>query len=193
MKRTLLVVFVLALLVAACGPVTPTAEPTPPTTVATLVPTVNFRATENLIIAHVFATMTAVAPPPPTSVPVVAAPATATKKPTVRTTTAAVAKATATPIRPGGPPAATGDPWLAQIPKGSGAILAVSYVGNRDTNFTIAGKTYVVPANGKTLIVLAPGHYTFTVQIPAWAKGSKTDVIDIVADRYILYSIVAPS
>lgn len=191
MKRTLLVVFVLALFVVACGPVTPTPAPTTPTTVVTVVPTVNAKATENAIISHVFATMTA-AVPAPTNAPVVIVQPTATRKPTVKATTAPAAKATATPIRPAGPPPATSDPYLMQIPKGSGAILAVSYVGNRDANFTIADKTYVVPANGKTLIVLAPGHYTFTVQLPAMPDGSKTDIIDIVADRYITYSIVAP-
>ncbi len=191
MKRILLVVFVLALLVVACGPVTPTPEPTTPTTVPTVAPTVNAKATENAIIAHVFATMTA-AVPVATSAPVVVVPATPTRKPTVKPTTAAVVKATATPLRPVAPTGATADPWMAQIPRGSGAILAVSYVGNRDANFTIADKTYVVPAMGKTLIVLAPGHYNFTVQLPAMANGSKTDQIDIVADRYITYSIVAP-
>ncbi len=194
MRRSLLVVFVLALAVVACGPVTPTPAPTPPTTVPTVAPTVNFKATESLIIAHVFATMTAVAPPPPTSAPVVVVPATATRRPTARPTTAAATKATATPIRPAGPPGPTSDPWLAQIPKGSGAILFINYVGNRSADITIASLNIkqTVDPNGKYLLVLPPGQYVVTVQIAATPGGSSNQVMNVVADRYILYNIIAP-
>ncbi len=193
MKRPVFLVFVflIAATIAACAPAT--LPPTPTAAPTAVPPTVNAQATEAVIISHVFATMTASAPAP-TAVPVF------TPSPTLRPTTAptrprTVVRATNTPAPPGPPPASskpTGDPFLAQIPPGMGGILVVSYVGDREVNFTITNKLYPVPPNGKTLIVLAPGDYPFSVRIPVIPGAGWSDSIEVTAGRYQTYPVSWP-
>ncbi|MBI4789950.1 MAG: hypothetical protein HY782_23195 [Chloroflexi bacterium] len=188
MKRTMFraSLFLLAVLVAACAPATPTplvtpTQPLPPTAT----PTANFRATEQVILSHVFGTLTAAAPtrvsPPPES------PA-ATPRVTTAPARATVRPANTVPPPPSGPQP-TADPYLPQIPKGKGGVVVANYVGGRDTTFTINGKAYIVPSNGKQLIILDPGVYTFSVQIIGVSGGAWSDSMAISADQYRTYNV----
>lgn len=187
-RSTLTVIggFLVLLLAAACVPTTPAPTPTVPGP-TTAVPTANARATEAAIISHVFGTMTASAP-------------TATR-PAAATATTAAAKATAAPVKPKATvkpavvptqavvvPKATTDPFLAQIPAGKGGLLIVNYFGS-SAFFTIAGTVYEIPGNGNALVVLDPGPYTFSVQVPGAANGAWNDTIQIVQNRYDKYQL----
>jgi hypothetical protein len=195
--------FLIAAVIAACEPVTPapknaSATPTSQATSQpnnqpngqtsgqpTSQPTVNARATEAVIISHIFATMTASAP----TTDVAAA------TPTRRSTAAPTRAQAATNPTPsaGGPAAkATADPYLAQIPKGMGGILLANYIGNRDATFTISDKTYTVGANAKTLIVIAPGRYNFSLSVPGVPEAGRSETVQVEADRYTTYSITLP-
>ena len=193
----LLVVFLSVTFIVACGPSTPL-PPTPTATssVPTTQPTGNAKATENAIISHMFATMTASAPTATRATGFTATPARPTLAPTAtRPRAAAATPRPATPV-PGpagsGTAPASGDPYLRQIPKGQGAILVVNYIGNRSAYFTIAGSRYEIKSNDKYLIVLAPDEYTFSVQVPGVANGGWSDVIQVTADRYQTYSVTLP-
>lgn len=192
---------VIAAAIAACEPATPAPKnvsPTPTSQVtsqpsqpnqssgqSTSQPTVNARATEAVIISHIFATMTASAPTPivSTAVPT-RRPATVASKPPVATNP--------TPSSGGPAPKATSDPYLAQIPKGMGGILVANYVGNRDATFTIASNTYTIKANDKTLLVIAPGRYSFSLSVTGVPEASRTETVDVAADHYTTYSITLP-
>ncbi len=104
------------------------------------------------------------------------------------------AQAATNPTPSSGQPAAkvTADPYLAQIPKGMGGILLANYVGNRDATFTISDKTYTVGANAKTLIVIAPGRYNFSLNVPGVPEAGRSETVEVGADRYTTYSITLP-
>ncbi len=159
----------------------PNGQPVSP---PTSLPTVNARATEAVIISHIFATMTASAPTP------VAPEATPTRRPTFVATRPPVAP---NPTPTGGAPAkATADPYLAQIPKGMGGILVVNYVGNRDASFTIAANTYTIKANDKALVVIAPGRYPVSLSVSGVPEASRSGTIEVTADHYTTYPITLP-
>ncbi len=197
MKRPVFLVSALLVVasVAACEPATPapksaTATPTSqvtsqPVSQATPQPTVNARATEAVIISHIFATMTASAPQAP------AATATPTRRLVVSTPQAKATPKTTAPTGPANPPP-TSDPYQAQIPKGMGGILIANYIGNRDATFTISDKAYTVTPNAKTLVVIAPGRYNFSLNVPGVAEASRSDIVEVVADHYTTYSVTLP-
>ncbi len=193
--------FLIAAAIAACEPVTPapknvsttptsqaTSQPnSQPNAQPTSQPTVNARATEAVIISHIFATMTASAPT------AVLPSATPTRRPTVAAIATRPPAATNPPPSTGGPaPKATTDPYLAQIPKGMGGILLANYIGNRDAVFTISDKTYTVAANSKTLIVIAPGRYSFSLSVLGVPEANRSESVDVTADHYTTYSITLP-
>ncbi len=185
-------VFLVACLIAACEPATPAPKTltTTPTSIATsqptTAPTVNARATEAVIISHVFATMTAVASSSNSSDS-----AAATRKPTAAPTRGRAATNPPPPVAQA-TPKATADPYAAQIPKGMGGILVVNYVGNHDATFNIADKAYTVPPNGRTLVLVWPGRYNYSLSVPGVPEASRSETIDIVADRYTTYSVTVP-
>ncbi len=188
MKRLGLSVLLIATasIAVACG--SPTTPTPPPTTAPTVTPTANFKATEGAIVAHVFATLTASAPTA-TRAPIVV-PATTAPKPT-NTPRPAAPRPTNTRPLPAAPstPKPTVDPYLAQIPKGMGGVLLSNFIGTQDATFTINGQMYSVPSNGKKLVVVAPGTYTYSVVVPGIAEVSKSDVMTITAGEYVSYSI----
>ncbi len=205
-KSLLFIVLVIAGLAACAPPTTPTPQTaTPAVTGPTVQPTLNFRATEALIVAHVFATLTASAPtpvPPPPVQPTAAR---------VAPTAAPKAKATPKPTNTVPAPAATAapkatlDPFLSQIPKGMGGLVVANYIGDHDATVTIAGQTKMVKSNEKALFVLVPGNYSFSisvpgvtgivipplngVQLPPTNGSSWSDSRDIAADQYFLYPL----
>ncbi len=189
----------IAAAIAACEPATPapknvsttptsqaTSQPNnPPSGQPTSQPTVNARATEAVIISHIFATMTA-------SAPTAALPAaTATSRPA---TVPTKAQAGPNPTSSAGQPAtkATTDPYLSQIPKGMGGILVANYIGNRDATFTISDKTYTIASNSKTLIVISPGRYNFSLSVSGVPEANRSETAQVEADRYTTYSITLP-
>ncbi len=197
MKRPVFLVSALlvAASVAACEPVTPvpkTATPTPtsqatsqPIAPATPLPTVNARATEAVIISHIFATMTAAAPPG-------AEPsATLTRRSVLSTPQAKATPKTSAPTGQTNP-APTTDPYLAQIPKGMGGILIANYIGNRDAIFTISDKAYTITPNSKTLVVIAPGRYNFSLNVSGVQDANRSDIVEVVSDHYTTYSVTLP-
>ncbi len=207
MKRSVFLVcaLLIAASIAACEPATPapkngtttpTSQPNAQTTSQPNVqmtsqpsgqPTVNARATEAVIISHIFATMTAGAP---TAAPSDATPA---RKATTAPSKPQVTKSTPPP--PGGQatPKETADPYLAQIPKGMGGILIANYIGNRDAIFTIADKSNTIKANSKALIVIAPGRYNFSLSVPGVPEANRSETVDVAADAYTTYSLTLPN
>lgn len=196
-QLVLLVMGILGVVAAsACAPLTPTPAVTPtggPTGQPTGQPTQNFRATEAVIISHVFATMTASAP---TAVRVVSTPIVAATSPAKGAATATKPKVTTKATNTPAPiaPKPTVDPYLAQIPKGKGGILVISYVGTT-ANFTIPGAGCPgdgcqVDPNGRRLIVVDPGPYNISVQIIGPPGGSWTDTVNVIANDYVTYSLV---
>ncbi len=192
MKQLTPIIFLVlsATLATGCGsPATPVASTaTSAPAIASATPTLNFRATEAAIIAHVFGTMTASAPTatrplPPT--PTTAAKPTATPR-TARPTTAS--PRTTAPATPTGPKA-TADPVLSQIPKGMGGILVINYFGDKQVVFSIGGTQRTIDPNTRMLIILAPDHYNFSVQIPGVNRGSWSAPIDVPKDNYVPYPI----
>jgi hypothetical protein len=173
-------------LAAGCGsPSTPI--PPTPTGGPTAAPTANFRATEAVIIAHVFGTMTASAPtatkpPPPTATS--AARPTATPRPRV---TAAPTRRAASPT-PAAPKPTT-DPILSQIPKGKGGILVINYFGDKPVVFSIASTQRTVDPQTQMLILVDPGSYNYSVQVPGVRGGSWSAKIDVPKDNYVTFPV----
>lgn len=187
-KHSLACLVLFALVFAGCAPTSPALLT--PTASATAPATINFRATEALIIAHMFATMTASAPratatstpvPPPTARP------SSTPRPKAPTLPPS------TPVAKPPVPKATTDVYLEQIPKGMGGILVVNYVGNRDVNYTLDGLPMVSVKSGeKRLVVIAAGQYSYSVQIPGESGASWSDVITVVAGTYKTFPVYLP-
>ncbi|MBI5033072.1 MAG: hypothetical protein HZB51_21330 [Chloroflexi bacterium] len=139
--------------------------------------------------------------PTPTSTLIVASPtavvviptATNTPVPPTATSTATLAP-TATPTQTPNPtatwtptrlpsPTPTLPPFLLTndtpgLPKGMGGLIVVNHTGT-ELNYDLAGKVYKVPANGRMIIFLAPGKYTFSVSATNFAgKSGATEVTD---------------
>lgn len=79
---------------------------------------------------------------------------------------------------------ASGNP----IPPGKSGLLVKSFYGD-EINFTIAGKLYKIPANGELLIILDPGKYNLSANIPG--KGELTDTVELEADSGVRYTFAA--
>jgi hypothetical protein len=209
-KTMLLLALLLAISISACAPTTP-ASHTPtvgPTSPAAVQPTSNsnFKATEAVIISHIFATMTASAPtpmpPPPVQPASTSKSATATPRPRATATTK---PANTVPPPPPSAPKPTTDPYRDQITKGNGGILVVNYIGDHDATFTVAGQVKTVKSNDKVFFVVPVGHQNFSVSIPGvtnikapplpgtqitFVNGSGwSDTLDVPADDYITFPL----
>ncbi len=70
-----------------------------------------------------------------------------------------------------------------------GGILVVNYFGDKQVIFSIAGTQRSIDPGTQMLIIVAPDHYTFSVQIPGVNRGSWSAPIDIPKDNYIPYPV----
>lgn len=165
---------VIALLVFVTISCAPGATPTP------VPPTLDLRATETRIAANIFATQTA-------SAPTATRIATLTRTPTASLTPTTSSKSV-TPIKRSPTPTATPragptiDPLVKEIPKGMSGVIVYNYISNQSVNFTLQGKLTIVPPNDKRLVVIAPGKYTYTLNVPG--RGGWNDDIEMLADQY---------
>jgi hypothetical protein len=73
-----------------------------------------------------------------------------------------------------------------------GGILIANYIGNRDAVFTISDKAYTVAPNAKTLAVIAPGRYNFSLSVSGVPEASRSETVQVEADRYTTYSVTLP-
>ncbi len=70
-----------------------------------------------------------------------------------------------------------------QLPAGEGALLVTNHYGQGDLVLSIGGYDYKVPASGRAIILLTPGHYTFSLSLVGLA--SKSGAVDIPEDYYV--------
>jgi hypothetical protein len=163
MKTYLVLIGVaLAVLIASCGPVKPTA--TPPTLAIAVLPS---------------ATWTATAVPISTSTPV---PPTATVSPTLAPTPTATATATPKPTAAPAPTVSSETQDLPPIPAGMGGLVVKNFF-SQELGLEIGGKFHKIPGFGQIVIFLPPGRYTFSATIPGYAGGS--GVTEILEHYYV--------
>jgi hypothetical protein len=65
------------------------------------------------------------------------------------------------------------------FPPGKAGWVVKSFIGD-ELNYTFAGKLYKIPGNGEVFIVMDPGKYTFSINIPG--KGEATGEVELKAD-----------
>ncbi len=65
------------------------------------------------------------------------------------------------------------------VPSGKSGYLVKNYYG-QDINFNINNTLYTIPANGQKLIILDPGKYNWSANIPG--KGSASDTVVLGPD-----------
>ncbi|MBI5033414.1 MAG: hypothetical protein HZB51_23075 [Chloroflexi bacterium] len=82
---------------------------------------------------------------------------------------------------PAGKPQAAKPTPMPTIPAGMGGLMVTNFYGN-EINYEIGGKLHKIPANGTQIILLAPGKYPFSADIPA--KGRAGGTIEIQAGVY---------
>ena len=78
-------------------------------------------------------------------------------------------------------PQPTITPEVPSIPAGLGGLIVVNRYGQEFT-LEIAGKPYKARSNGKTYILLPPGHYTWSADIPGVRRLQGT--VDVVEGKY---------
>jgi hypothetical protein len=75
---------------------------------------------------------------------------------------------------------------LPTLPAGMGGLIVYNWMGN-DMAYTVGGNKYTVPANGHTIIILAPGKYTFSFDAPGLKPNCGTAegcTVTIQAGKY---------
>lgn len=166
MKSCFLVVGIaLTVLLASCGPVKPTL--TPPTVTSAVLPSATFTATALPTFTQVPPTATATPPPTATQTARPTSTATATPQPTVTST----------------PPAFLLTQDLPPIPAGKGALIVTNHYAQAEVGLDIGGKAYKIPASGRMVIFLSPGHYSFSLSVIGLA--GKTGATDIPENYYV--------
>ena len=68
----------------------------------------------------------------------------------------------------------------ARVVSGSGLIVVNRY--GQEFTLEIAGKPYKARSNGKTYILLPPGHYTWSADLPGVRRLQGT--VDVVEGKY---------
>ncbi len=75
---------------------------------------------------------------------------------------------------------------LPTIPADMGGLIVYNWMGS-EMNYTIGGKLYKVPGNGHTIILLAPGKYTYSFDAPgvkAICSTAEGCTVTIQAGKY---------
>jgi hypothetical protein len=70
-----------------------------------------------------------------------------------------------------------------QLPAGKGALLVTNHYGQGELVISIGGQDYKIPASGRGIILLSPGHYTFSLSVVGLA--SKAGMVDIPEFYYV--------
>lgn len=100
-------------------------------------------------------------------------------------TASPTATATATPvptITPT-PPAFLLTQDLPSIPFGKGALIVANHYGQDELALDIGGTVYKIPASGRMVIFLSPGHYTFSASVGGHA--GRSGAIQILENYYV--------
>jgi hypothetical protein len=79
-------------------------------------------------------------------------------------------------------PKPTATPDVPPLAPGMGGVIVTNFIG-QEINYDLAGKLYKIPANGKEVIQLPPGKYSYGANIPGFGRSNGT--IEIQAGVYL--------